>query len=327
MAPPSPVAAALGSGAIAGTGGTVAAMTSLQTVRAARDEFQLPPSGLELFGTLIDSLGEAVHELLEMCGIRYYDINAHSSEVFVVGWNCWQWIGLPDEAAPRIGAARAALAGLCDFADKATRLAPDRARELGELGEALKRVIEQGDGAPASSIAKVGEYVDAQLAEYRETVRRLSSAFGREERLLVVDTSALLDRPDLQDWKLDGGAWTVVFMPQVHSELDDRKRDTRTRDAAQKVIRQIEDFDRRGDTFAGVRLSGNLTVREVPISPDMSQTLPWLRADVPDDSIVAGALELLWRDLTCRIAIVASDRNVRNKARLAGLGSIHPNKL
>jgi hypothetical protein len=52
--------------------------------------------------------------------------------------------------------------------------------------------------------------------------------------LLVADTSALLDRPDPHNWKLDGQAWTVVFTPQVLAELDERKRDPHTRAAAQK---------------------------------------------------------------------------------------------
>src|SRR6185312_5241783 len=117
------------------------------------------------------------------------------------------------------------------------------------------------------------------------------TAHGADERLLVADTSTLLDRPDLQDWRLDGGAWTVVLVPQVLSELDERKRDTRTAEAAQKVIRQIDEFGRRGDTFAGVPLAGKLRLREVPRSPDMAATLPWLRADTPDDVIVAAALE------------------------------------
>jgi hypothetical protein len=93
------------------------------------------------------------------------------------------------------------------------------------------------------------------------------------------------------------------------------------------VINQIEDFDRRGDTFSGVPLAGDIKVQEVPISPDMSSTLPWLRPEVPDDALIAGALELVWRDLTSRIAITASDRNLRNKARLAGLGVVHPRDL
>jgi len=56
----------------------------------------------------------------------------------------------------------------------------------------------------------------------------------------------------------------------------------------------------------------------------MTKTLPWIRPDVPDDVIIAGALELTWQDLTARVAVVASDRNVRLKARRAGLSTLRP---
>jgi predicted ribonuclease YlaK len=173
----------------------------------------------------------------------------------------------------------------------------------------------------------VREHANLAIEKYRGVVRQLPAAHGAEDNLLVADTSALLDRPNLQEWKIDGTSWTVVLMPQVLSELDERKRDPRTREAAQKVINQLDDFDRRGDLFAGVPLAGNVRVREVPTSPDMGGTLTWLRSDVPDDAIIAGALELVWQDLTSRVAVTASDRNVRNKARLAGLGTIRPGDL
>ena len=80
-------------------------------------------------------------------------------------------------------------------------------------------------------------------------------------------------------------------------------------------------------TLVGVPLSGKLRYREVAITADMSRALPWLRPDVPDDLIIANTLELVWRDLTARIAVAASDRNVRNKARLAGLSTIRPTEL
>lgn len=291
-----------------------------------------PPSGLEHLERLVAELGDALHELLAFSAVRYDDFNARSSGIFAVGWNKWQWTRLADEAAPSVGKARTALGRLRESSSSAARYAPDRAKELERLETDFERIIEQPNGshpngAPKSTIEQVREYVDAALDDYREVTRRLPSAHGTGERLLVADTSALLDRPDLQNWTLDGGAWTLILLPQVHSELDDRKRDPRTREAAQKVINQIEDLDRRGDTFSGVPLAGKVSAREVPVSPDMGQTLPWLRADVPDDRIIAGALELRWEDLTTRIAIVASDRNVRNKARLAGLGTLHANHL
>ena len=93
------------------------------------------------------------------------------------------------------------------------------------------------------------------------------------------------------------------------------------------MIRQLDEFARRGDTFAGVPLAGQLRVREVAVGPDMKRTLPWLRADTPDDLIVASALELVLRDLKGRVALLASDRNVRNKARLAGLSTVTTGQL
>lgn len=299
----------------------------------SEDDLEMaPPSGLEHFDGLLDQLREALEQILAVSDVKYNDINAGSSSVFVMGWNKWQWTALPDSAAPLVGEAREAMRRLQEFSANAARRAPDRADELNKLETTLERIIEQPNGshpngAPKSTVDEVRPYVDAQVSEYRDAIGRLPTAHGSGERLLVVDTSAVLDRPDLQNWKLDGGAWTLVLLPQLHSELDDCKRDVRTRDAARKVINQIEEFDRRGDTFAGVPLAGKLTVREAPISPDMSQTLPWLRSEVPDDAFIAGALELAWQDLTSRIAITASDRNVRNKARLAGLGIVHPSRL
>ncbi|HEX4732938.1 MAG TPA: PIN domain-containing protein [Thermoleophilaceae bacterium] len=293
---------------------------------------QTASSGLELVDVMLADLREALEALFEYSDVRYDDINSRDSGVFVVGWNKWQWTKLPDVAAPAVGTARQAFQRVREFGDRAARTAPDRARELAGLATTLDRLIEQPggslpNGAPASTLDLVREYAGEKLDEYHAAIHRLPSAFGEGARLLVVDTSALLDRPDLQAWRLDGGRWTIVLVPQVHAELDERKRDARTRDAAQKVIRQIEEFDRRGDTFAGVPLSGKLMVREIATSPDMGETLPWLRSDVPDDAIIAAALDLMWADLTCGIAVTASDRNVRNKARLAGLGTVHPDEL
>jgi hypothetical protein len=43
--------------------------------------------------------------------------------------------------------------------------------------------------------------------------------------------------------------------------------------------------------------------------------------------IIAAAVELVTRDLRGRVAVLASDRNVRNKARLAGLTTIATSQL
>jgi hypothetical protein len=287
-------------------------------------------SGLDVLDLRTETLARALDELVELSGVHYDDINSGDSGVFFVGWNPWRWSELPPEAAPIVGTARKALAQLVDFGTRASREAPDISKEMEDLAGRFRAIVEQPDaneGAPKGSIDLIRTLVGELAEEYRAVARRLPAAHGSEERVVAPDTSALLDRPDLQDWKLDGGSWTVILVPQVLSELDDRKRDPRTRDAAQKVINQIDELDRRGDLFEGVRLAGKLNIREVPISPDMDETLPWLRRDVPDDLIIASVLELSWDNLARRIAVTASDRNVRNKARMAGLGTIHPRDL
>jgi hypothetical protein len=287
-------------------------------------------SGLEMLEQRVEALSRALGELLDLSGIHYNDVNRGRSGIYVVGWNSWRWDPLPPEAAPRVGAARKALAQLVDLGDRCARDAPDRAKELEKVRKQFEVVVEQPDtstGAPKGTVDEVRKLVDGLADEFRAVVRRLPAAHGPEDLVLVPDTSALLDHPDLHEWTLDGRPWVITFVPQVLSELDERKRDPRTRDAARKVINLIDELDRRGDLFEGVRLAGSLTAKEVAVSPDMDETLSWLRRDVPDDVIVASALSLSWENLACRIAVTASDRNVRNKARMAGLATMDPRDL
>lgn len=133
------------------------------------------------------------------------------------------------------------------------------------------------------------------------------------------DTVTFLRRPDIEDWKLDGEPWTIVVVPQVVRELDEKKLDSRLSETAQKVIRRFKEYGRRGNTFQGVKVAGPLSFREVAVEADMERTLPWLRADVGDDRILASVLELRYADLAARLAVITEDRNLQNKARLAGV--------
>lgn len=299
---------------------------------ARRSSVGPAPSGLEIADQLIGAVGKAVQAVLDHSGIRFDDINARSDGLFVLGWNVRQWQPLQDDAAPLVGDARKALQRLREFTGRAALAAPDILPALEQSSSWLERLVEQPngslpDGAPGASIDEVRAKLDEKLEDYAAALRRLPNAHGRHERLLVADTSALIERPLLQEWALDDESWTVVLVPTVLEELDNHKHNPKTRDTAMKVIRQLEDLDSRGDTTAGVRLSGRLMYREVVRSPDMECTLQWLRADTPDDVIVASALELVWDDLTSRVAIAAADRNLRNKARFAGLQVIRASDL
>lgn len=287
------------------------------------------PSGLEVLDELLALVKGAVSNVLEVSGTRYWDAN-RNSEIYRVGWNPWRWTDLPEGSAPLVHKARDAIGQLAEFAGLASISFPDSGSKLYDLDEKLLSLVDQQSGhsgAAASTIPEVLELLEKLIGDYRDVVCEMPNATGKSERLLVVDTSSLLDAPDLQVWTLDDERWTLVIVPQVLAELDEKKRDPKTRDAARRVINFLEELDRRGDTLKGVPVAGNLSAREIPKSPNMDSTLEWLSADVPDDHIIAGALELFWDDLTSRVAVVASDRNVRNKARLAGLTPIRTEQL
>ena len=131
------------------------------------------------------------------------------------------------------------------------------------------------------------------------------------------DTNALIHKPELESWQLGPGRWTLVFLPQVVRELDQKKMDSRIGAKAEAVIGRLKEYGRRGDTFDGVRLAGEVWVREVAIDADMSETVRWLRAGHADDELLASALELRWCDLRADLQVVTRDRNMQNKARLA----------
>lgn len=64
-------------------------------------------------------------------------------------------------------------------------------------------------------------------------------------------------------------------------------------------------------------VAGSLRLREVAVDPDMTDSLPWLRAGHGDDELLASVLELRCEDLNAVVALATRDRNLQNKARLA----------
>jgi predicted ribonuclease YlaK len=135
----------------------------------------------------------------------------------------------------------------------------------------------------------------------------------------VPDTNALLYKPELESWKPPGGAWTIVLVPQVLRELDALKMRRDVGPKAESVIRRIKEYARRGDSFVSVPIARrrNLQMREVAIDPDMTDSLPWLKANHADDQLLASVLELRCEDLGAVVALATRDRNLQNKARLA----------
>lgn len=113
---------------------------------------------------------------------------------------------------------------------------------------------------------------------------------------LVVDTNALIDDPDLTIYKPTMGEhYTVHLLPVVLGELDDLHRAGRTvelRSAAAAAGRRIKGYRGNGDIRSGVRVQAKIYMQFEHAEPDMTTTLHWLDRQVPDDRLVAAALDL-----------------------------------
>ena len=262
------------------------------------------------------------HAFLEHCAIRYEDINAGGGALFL-GWNSHRWSPLTVDAQGPLGRAREATEDLeLDARLSVLASEPGRLRALKDSLGLMFRVLEQSDdtsGAPGSSIAAIGEGVTKCGVDVLDVIENLPSAHRAGGRLLVPDTNALAWAPDLTKWVVENPA-TLVLVPRVVEELDDLKmRDGSIGEKAKKLIRQLDGFDARGNTLEGIKVAGKLSLREVALHPDPDLALDWLRLDHADDSILAAALELGRRDLRADVALVTRDRNMKNRARHAGL--------
>ena len=113
------------------------------------------------------------------------------------------------------------------------------------------------------------------------------------------------------------------MVPTVLSELDKLKVDHRNpdvRDKAEKIIRQIKEYRRRGPLNAGVVLVENrIRRRSSAVEVRASEVLPWLDPDSADDRILASCFETMRTHSRSRVTLVTGDINLQNKAEMARL--------
>lgn len=270
---------------------------------------------LEELGELADELRAALSKVLDVSNVT--ELNMGSGVVFV--GNPYRWKPLDPSHQAYVGDAQEAYERWDQLASGAVRAsALDRLEKFTKTGKVLRRVIKQSSAAPAGDIPTIRAEVDRALDSQQKKLGELPAAQRPPERLLVPDTNAFIGRPDIEVWKVDGNPWTVVVLPQVVRELDEKKmRSDAVGEKAKKVIKRLKEYGRRGDTFKGVTVAGKLSLREVAIDADMDDAPSWLRAEHADDQLLAAALELKWRHLTSTVAIVTGDRNLQNKARFA----------
>ena len=278
-------------------------------------------SMLDTFTELADEVLARANAVLDVS--RIVDNDIRRGDVSCLGRNPRRWEVLPADEQHRLPGLIEARNAFADCAKRAIDVGDSRQQkrfvESGGVITHLCAMDEQRSiGAGSWSVDEWREKVIAALQAQLDVLRALPTARKPARRILVADTNTFLTHGTVEDWRLGGQAWTLVAVPQVIRELDDKKLDPRLKDKAQAAIRRFKEYGRRGDTLRGeVKIAGKLSFAEVAIEPDMDWTLDSLRADSADDRLLASTIELMWRELASTVALVTGDRNLQNKARYA----------
>ena len=206
-------------------------------------------------------------------------------------------------------------------------------------GAASERILERTDGTATKVINQQGRTYITSVEDARkrfdaaidEQVGLLTALYdGAEgEHVYVSDTNGLLYNPQLEDWHFDGSPqFVLLLMPTVLSELDHLKvtgRVESVRDKAQRLVRQMMEYRRRGNLFEGVVLrKGSHRLRTMAVEPDFEHSLPWLDPENNDDRLLAGFIEVMRQHPRCPVTLVTGDINLTNKADYARIPCVPP---
>jgi hypothetical protein len=203
-------------------------------------------------------------------------------------------------------------------------------KTLKVFNESNKKILSviQQDGNlrahhPEEPLAKAIQALEKQ-------VNLLFDLYAADEvPVLVPDTNALLYNPVLEAWQFsDFSCFTIMLTPTVLSELDRLKVEHKKVDIqkrADKLIRQIKEYRRRGLLTDGVPLVKNVSrIRALAVEPKTAEAFPWLDPHNNDDRILASMLEIMRQYPRSPVVLVTRDINLQNKAEFARVVFIEP---
>ncbi|MBZ0173512.1 MAG: hypothetical protein K8E66_14100, partial [Phycisphaerales bacterium] len=163
-------------------------------------------------------------------------------------------------------------------------LTSDGAREFDEADDTITKHVEQQRATWCKTVQEAQTETLEAIDEIQGLLARLYRLYSPDgEAMVIPDTNALILGVPLGQWSFEWcEAFTVVLTPTVLAELDELKiahRNPDVRTKAERVIRQIKEYGRRGDLRVGVPiLSGRITARAIAVEPRMDESLPWLDA-------------------------------------------------
>lgn len=291
-----------------------------------------PPSLRDRLARDLAEIESQIQALLDISEIRYVNPNTRGSDFVVVGASDYGWAPSDDrQHVARMRLNRDYDAWFARFKTLFGGITPELKKSIAETDRWTRGWITRSrryDHSIPRTIAEAKVVAVQRIAPLREGLALLGSQ-GEGGIRLVPDTSALMDAPDLSTYWAAAGArtFTVHLLPQVLVELDalkDGGRNAAQQKRARAALRGIKDLKQRGELTKGVKLTRGVTVVADPREPDFSRLPDWLNSQVPDDRVLAGALEVQAAHPSSAVILVASDLNLQNKAEVVGLPAVEP---
>jgi hypothetical protein len=267
--------------------------------------------------------------LLDISTIRYVNPNRDDSGVVFLGASDWGW-GPSDDAQQlaRMKLSEDYDAWWARFQTLFAGITPELKKEVqGADGFIRKWIKRTGwDHSIPRTIDLAKTRAVERMAPLRKALDLLSQR-GNEGIRLVLDTSALMDEPNLSAYAAAAGSgeFTVELLPEVIKELDalkDGGRTTEQRTRARLALKVIRDLRTAGELTKGVPAGEGITVIARTREPSFERLPDWLDRTSGDDRILAGALEVQAAHPTGTVILVASDLNITNKADVLGLPAV-----
>jgi rRNA-processing protein FCF1 len=282
---------------------------------------------VSLYSTLsndVQQLRADLHELLGQSHLKKRFEDAGSGLVMITP-TPFRWQPLPPEARRTQLRLRKAYARFCGLVAAVLAGEPSSTRErVLKLTERVLAAIDQDSATAFETADEAGAQALAALDSQFACVEQLPFD-ERLEPIIVPDTNALIYNPALETWRFEEvPRFRLAITPTTLRELDILKTRPAVRDKAERMIRQIREYRRRGQLFVGVPLrTGVSTIFAVATEPPMT-SLTWLDPENEDDRLVASIIDIARDNIRVPVVLITRDANLENKADVAGIPCLPP---
>jgi len=249
--------------------------------------------------------------------------------VVIITATPFEWVDLPDTARPFQNRLRDHYREFASLVDVVLADQPESLRKgVAEGHVNFLSVVNQDEPTQYGTVDQHERDSLATLGAALRYVRTRVTA-DQDGAILVPDTNALYARPALDEWQYsDCPRFSLALVSAVVGELDRHKDDHSNpvvREKAQRLVRQVGEYRRRGSLAEGVTLRADRSrIFSWAREPQMDKALPWLDRSCADDRLLASAMEIARARALTPVAIVTRDLNLQNKCELARFPFLWP---